>query len=79
MVHQIEMAHQMEMALSADHHPRLLDHRAGGGRQPVRTVVAHAHHREPGLHLLHPARGPVRALTAAAAMALPPRRPRRVT
>ena len=72
----IEMAHPIEMALSADHHPSLLDHRARRRRQPVRAVVAHAHHREPGLH---PDRGPDSALTAAAAMALPPRRPRRVT
>ena len=34
----------------ADDHPGLVDDRAGGGRQSVRTVVAHAHHREPAVH-----------------------------
>ena len=67
---------QIEVALPADQHPRLLDHQARRGRQSFRAVVTHTHHCEPVLHL---ARGPDKALTAAAAMALPPRRPRRVT
>ena len=41
---------QVEMTPSADHHRGPLDHRADRGRQPVRAVVAHAHHREPRSH-----------------------------
>ena len=41
---------QIEVALPADQHPRLLDHQARRGRQSFRAVVTHTHHCEPVLH-----------------------------
>ena len=41
---------QVEMTLPSDHHSGLFDHGPDRGRQPVRAIVTHAHHCEPGDH-----------------------------
>ena len=46
----ISRTEQIEVPLSAHRHASQLDHRTRRGRQPVRAVVAHAHHGEPGSH-----------------------------
>ena len=62
--------------VAADDHLRRLDKRPGGRRQALEPVLADADDVQPGLAHASPAAS---ALTAAAAMALPPRRPRTVT
>src|SRR5437763_1002874 len=60
------------MALAADQGVRRLDEQARRGAQPAQPVLADADNRQPPLH----GRAPVaKALTAAAANALPARRP----
>src|SRR5437016_140374 len=64
------------MAGAADQGLRGLDEGAGGRAQPGEPVIADADDAEP---LLHAVGLPHSALTAAAASALPPRRPLSVT
>ena len=63
------------MTVAADQEFGGVDQGAGGRAQAAEAVVANADDGEPGGHPW----SPPRALTAAAAKALPPRRPRRVT
>ena len=68
--------HQRQMAGAADQGLRRLDQGTRGRAQPGKPVIADADDAEPRLH---PGRLPQSALTAAAASALPPRRPFSVT
>src|SRR5260221_6711895 len=67
---------QREGALAADQHFRALDERARSGGEAVEPVLADADDRQPHTHHMS---SPLSALTAAAASALPPRRPASAT
>ncbi len=64
------------MTPAAYQHLRLVDGGTRGGGEALEPVVADAHDGEPGGHGILPVAS---AFTAAAAMALPPLRPSRVT
>src|SRR6185369_14533515 len=69
---------QRQMALAADQQLGAGDQGPGLRRQAGEPVFAEADDREPGAHDGSPSSVTSSALTAAAASALPPRRPRRV-
>src|SRR5690606_33810375 len=71
---------EIEMPRSAENDLRLVEQAAGDGGKPAAAVLADADHREPrrGHGVVSSGRPAARALTAAAARAEPPRRPRSV-
>ena len=69
------VGHHGEMTGAAEQHLGAVDQRARGRAEAVIAVLADADDAEPARHQLIPA---LSALTAAAAMALPPRRPHKV-
>ena len=64
--------HHRQMPLAADQHLRGVDQRARDRRKAGKAVLADADDSEPGAHGLLPR---ISAFSAAAAIALPPRRP----
>src|SRR5579862_2168034 len=64
------LRHQGQMAAAADNKIGAFDQRARRAGKPAPAILANSDHRQPGAH-----DGPMSALTAAAASALPPRRP----